>query len=541
MRPARWTAGLHTSSPPWSTRPVAWLLAAGVALLGSIATAATAGAAGIADSPWPMFQHDPQHTGRSPHAGPTNLAPKWRFRVEGVPGSPVIGPDGAIYVATGDTDLDHSGSLYAVNPNGTLRWRYPFGTEPETGCGLVAGFTTPAVAADGTVYIHTQSSQPCVAGPSRLYAINPDGTTKWVYPMNGGAGVFIGDNLSAPAIASDGAIVVASNDTGLYAINPDGTTRWVVSPSATSISTSPAIGPDGTIYVQVGDLFAYDPNGNLKWSAPVSGAIPDDHSPSVGADGTIYACGEFPDACHALSPAGSEIWSIPLRAGSAMTPAISGDRTIYFAGGEDRSIVAVNPNGSRRWTAGLDRSLPKSPAVGANGKLYVRTEDGGFLGQLSTLYVLNPNGSRSAKALIRGQSVGQLAVGEISPAIGAGGIVYVPEPDYDPLNYDPNNHFLGAYIKAPPCGAKRVTIAGTQGRETIRGTNKADVIAGLGGRDRISGLGRKDRLCGGRGRDRLNGGPGNDRLVGGAGKDTLIGGRGRDRLKGGPGKDKQVQ
>jgi outer membrane protein assembly factor BamB len=534
MRRARWTAGRPTSSG-WR------YLAVGLALLWSSAGAATADAAGLANSAWPMFQHDPQHTGRSPNAAPANLAPKWRFRVEGIPGSPAVGSDGAIYLPTGNPSQDTSGSLYAVNPNGTLRWRYRFPSDPDSGCDIVAGFTTPAIADDGTVYVHTQSAQPCIAGPSRLLAFNPNGTPKWVYPINGGGAVFISDNISAPSVGADGTIYLGSADTGLYAINPDGTTQWVVSPEATSISSSPAIGADGTIYVTVAGLFAYNPNGSLKWGVPLSNVVPVDHSPSVGVDGTIYACGEGPDACHAFGPAGNEIWSFPFAAGASTTPAIAGDGTIYFAGGKSLGVVAHNPSGSRRWKAGLDNSLPRSPTVSANGKLYVRSEDGGFLGRLSALYVLNANGSRSAKALARGQSKSELAEGELSPAIGTGGAVYVPEPDYDPLFYDANNHFLAAYAKAAPCGGKRVTIAGTAGSETIRGTNKADAIAGLGGRDKISGRGGRDKLCGGKGNDRLNGGPGNDKLLGGAGKDALIGGRGRDKLKGGAGKDKQRQ
>jgi outer membrane protein assembly factor BamB len=511
-------------------------------LLWWLGGAANAAAAGLANSAWPMFQHDPQHTGRSPNSGPPNLAPKWRFQVEGVPGSPAIGSTGVIYLPTGSTGLDegNGGSLYAINPSGTQQWRYRFPQDPATGCHIVAGFSAPAIADDGTIYVHTQSAQPCTAGPSQLLALNPNGTLKWAYPLNGGAAVFVAEFLSSPAVGADGTIYVSSADTGLYAINPNGTTKWVVSPNGTSIYTTPAIGADGTIYITVGDLFAYNPNSSLKWSAPVGVAIPDTRSPSLGSSGTIYACGEFPNACHAFSPAGSEIWSIPFQAGSSTTPAIAGDGTIYFSGNRSLGLVAVNPNGSRRWSADLDGSPPRSPALTANGKLYVRGEEGGFLGLISTVFVLNPNGSRSAKALVQGQSPGPES-GELSPAVGTGGVVYVPEPDYNVLNYNPRNHFLAAYAKAPPCGGKAVTIAGTAAGEAIRGSDKADVIAGLGGRDRISGRGGKDALCGGEGNDRLSGGGANDKLIGGAGMDTLIGGPGRDKLNGGAGKDKERQ
>jgi hypothetical protein len=91
------------------------------------------------------------------------------------------------------------------------------------------------------------------------------------------------------------------------------------------------------------------------------------------------------------------------------------------------------------------------------------------------------------------------------------------------------------------CDGKRVTIAGTAGRDVIKGTRRADVIAGLGGNDLIRGLGGRDIICGGAGNDRLLGGKGRDVLIGGGGRDVLIGGPAKDKLLGGPGKDTQKQ
>jgi outer membrane protein assembly factor BamB len=52
-----------------------------------------------------------------------------------------------------------------------------------------------------------------------LYAINPDGTLKWRY----GTYSYV---HSSPAIGSDGTIYVGSWDNYLYAINPNGTLKW---------------------------------------------------------------------------------------------------------------------------------------------------------------------------------------------------------------------------------------------------------------------------------------------------------------------------
>jgi hypothetical protein len=93
----------------------------------------------------------------------------------------------------------------------------------------------------------------------------------------------------------------------------------------------------------------------------------------------------------------------------------------------------------------------------------------------------------------------------------------------------------------PRCLGKRVTKAGTAGRDVLNGTGRRDVIAGFGGNDVLRGLGSNDLLCGGGGRDTLLGGRGKDVLVGGPAADTLRGGRGTDVLRGGAGNDRERQ
>ena len=83
-----------------------------------------------------------------------------------------------------------------------------------------------------------------------LYAINPDGSLKWKYETDGGI------DFSKPAIGSDGTIYVGSEDYYLYAINPDGLLKWKYKTDG-EIYSCPAIGSDGTIYVgSYGYLYA---------------------------------------------------------------------------------------------------------------------------------------------------------------------------------------------------------------------------------------------------------------------------------------------
>jgi len=61
---------------------------------------------------------------------------------------------------------------------------------------------------------------------------------------------------SSPAIGADGTIYVGSWDGKLYAVNPDGTEKWVFT-TLNQIQSSPAIADDGTIYFGCDDGKVY--------------------------------------------------------------------------------------------------------------------------------------------------------------------------------------------------------------------------------------------------------------------------------------------
>src|SRR5215470_16613699 len=75
-----------------------WLLGIAGVLVGGWAGRAWAQ---LASTPWPMFQHDPQHTGRSPFLGPQVPHLQWAFATGDSfshRNGPVIGSDGTLYV-----------------------------------------------------------------------------------------------------------------------------------------------------------------------------------------------------------------------------------------------------------------------------------------------------------------------------------------------------------------------------------------------------------------------------------------------------------
>jgi hypothetical protein len=109
---------------------------------------------GLAQSAWPMYLHDPQHTGRSSYRGPQEGKVKWVYDTGGlIYSSPALAEDGTIYVSS----FDHF--LHALSPVGGLKWKVDMGDIAEA---------TVAIGKDGTIYAGSADTN--------FLALNPSGT-----------------------------------------------------------------------------------------------------------------------------------------------------------------------------------------------------------------------------------------------------------------------------------------------------------------------------------------------------------------------------
>jgi outer membrane protein assembly factor BamB len=344
------------------------------------------GSGGLADSPWPMFRQNLNHTGVSPYDTSANNGQlKWSFTTDGpIFSSPVIGSDGTIYVSSQDY------KLYAINQDGSQKWNF-------TTNGPV--HSSPAISSDGTIYVGSQDHN--------LYAINPDGTQKWIFTTGGGVD-------SSPIISSDGTIYVGSFDNKLYAINPNGTKKWSFT-TGLWVDSSPAIGIDGTIYIGSDDnrLYAINPDGNEKWSFTTQSWVVS--SPAIDSDGTIYV-GSFDHNLYAINPNGTEKWIFKTGWPVDSSPAIVSDGTIYI-GSYDHNLYAINPDGTQKWNFSTGNSIESSPAIGYDGIIYVGSDD-------SKLYAIKSDGTEKWNF-----STG-LNIERSSPAIGSDGMIYVGSNDF---------------------------------------------------------------------------------------------------------------
>ena len=228
----------------------------------------------------------------------------------------MIGSDGVIYIGSGD------GNLFAINPDGNLRWKFAVGQKP---C------SSPSIGSDGTIYVDSD-------GDSDLYAVTPVGALKWKFKADGPL-------TSSATIGPDDTIYVGvfqrsdEQTAKLCAIDPNGRLKWKFT-AKKAYFTNPAIGADGVVYVYSEErcLYAVNPDGRLKWRSASVGSQTIGASATIGSDGTIFV------GANALTANGAVKWKYDEHVSGTAT--IGADGTIYFECGDRADICAIGPPAS---------------------------------------------------------------------------------------------------------------------------------------------------------------------------------------------------
>lgn len=330
---------------------------AGFARCGSGCCAACGNTAGLqAGSPWPMEGRCPTKIGRAAVNGATTLTYKWAAPDANTPAS--IAADGTIYYG------GFSAKLYAVTPQGAPKWSAPLDGTPTS---------TPAIAADGTVYVTVSTG----SSTGKLQAISSAGAPLW--------SVSVGNYPPAPAIGGDGTIYVAASAM-LKAIDKTGVEKWstpIGNGQGGNTGRAPAIANDGTIYAATAQLYAVSPSGAVKWvypANPVSAVGP----PVVAPDDGVFA--------------------------------------LIHNGNTSRVMTKLDANGKPEWGASADNIgfLRTDPvAVAGNGKMYVA---GYVFGVGNRLFELAPSVATPLAAPVTGAGAGN-DIG--MPSLGADDAIYV--------------------------------------------------------------------------------------------------------------------
>ncbi len=193
--------------------------------------------------------------------------------------------------------------------------------------------------------------------------------------------------------------IVCEADSAAAILSP----AWTASLGA-GFTASPAVGPDGTIYIANlnNQFFALNPvSGSVKWTGAV--ATPNDTSDLTSSaavtsnDAAVYV-GSKDGFLYAFNPAnGAVLWSNQLGGSVFSSPAISAaDGTIYVTtvNGGSSGLFAINPaSQSTNWffaaddtVTGIGAASDSSPAVGPECASY-------FLDSAGDLYAVDSGGN----------------------------------------------------------------------------------------------------------------------------------------------------
>ena len=259
---------------------------------------------------------------------------------------------------------------------GTVAWRFE----------VLANYISHRadVGRDGTVYFNDSSGF--------LYALTPEGALRWVYD-----GQSVG-SAGPTVVGRDGTIYfgLSSPDAAVHAVNPDGTRKWVfAAPDSQGVIGGPGIGPDGNVYAVFdigGDIGAVSltPDGALRWNNPGNPRVAE-----LGQLGRELVFGRA--NVYFTSSYYGDIYAFDLlngtqrffaNSGVADQAAASRNGTLFVPTG--LQLNAYSAAGQFRWSFFDDLPNPTNdltaPDIGRDGNLYINRN-------LSELYSLTPTPS----------------------------------------------------------------------------------------------------------------------------------------------------
>ena len=238
---------------------------------------------------------------------------KWKINLGGYPfqlGIINIDLMGNLYLAI------RNSYLLCINKDGNINWSYYLGNNYTSHEAL-----SPTFAPDGkTIYISGLDSN--------LFALNLDGTLKWTYSC--------GKNYSIQMVDSDGNIYIVSTEptTTLESISPEGILRWdytILNHSFNDLSSF-AMDKEGNIYLGfIVYIISFDYYGNFRWQYNFSQGEEIRQPLICDIEGTIYCGSSHGNFYYAISCDGELIWKVPLNEWQAdNTTAFGTTGTLYI-------------------------------------------------------------------------------------------------------------------------------------------------------------------------------------------------------------------
>lgn len=384
--------------------------------------------------------------------------------------TPALSNDGFVYMTANDHYLRKFNAttgqqVWAFNLRGSADGAIPAGNT----------HTTPTIDDNGSVYVGTGLTSGSIA---RVYAVNPDGTKKWVVAGDANTGFWNQGNPSTPRIdyimfpfdencvyignrGGTGSVIAVNKSTGLrigYLTSTSGTggpaggvtagtiltknkkliwtggTNGVFGASAIDLSTSAASGTP----------FLWDIYGSSDVDASLS--LNANGSMAVDAQSNVYMLGTFSTqggSVVSFTDDGVKRWLTPLGDIGDLDQGgivIAADGTIIATvkrtiGEANGGIIALNPTtGDIKWSFKVPEDVSGVAAVDAAGRVHFGTQSGNY-------YIVNPSQLDSpvvkkdiAELIAESGDTNWEAGGAriwSSPTIGDDGVMYIGVTNID--------------------------------------------------------------------------------------------------------------
>lgn len=238
-------------------------------------------------------------------------------------GAMSLGSDGTLYGNYGYS------KIMAVDAStGKVKWEWEC-PDAESGGNVECFYDTnpPAIAKDGTVYV--------ASSKGKLYALSPQGQLKWTFSnkKESNMGFF-----SGPSVGNDGTIYQGDNRFDFHAIGSSGSLLWKFKDNdAPQVNDTAVVGEDGTIYLALGlcgadacnnpHVIVLDKSGKLKWKQTT---YMDPVSPVIDSNGTIYV-GSANKYLWVFDKSGKKLWRFQAGGSIGDGPSLVPGGTLYLA------------------------------------------------------------------------------------------------------------------------------------------------------------------------------------------------------------------
>ncbi len=233
---------------------------------------------------------------------------------------------------------------------------------------------SPVVNADGELFIASWTA----INTGALYALDAAGSELWHYDLTDYV-------ASSPALAPDGSVYVACHDGALYCLNHAGDLRWSFVTSR-ELTSSPLVGPDGMVYFGSvnANVYCVNPLGQQVWECATGAGVYG--APALASNGFTF-CTNAQGKLVAIDTAGGQDWVFSGAGRAEGATCIGTDGTAYFAT-QEGNVYAVFPDGTLRGSYSAGGSFIAAPALDSTGQLWIGNMNG-------KLYRLNADASLS--------------------------------------------------------------------------------------------------------------------------------------------------